>query len=50
MVTQRQSQADLEVQSQPDLQNEFQDSEDYTEKLCLEKKGGCKGYTYSCTT
>jgi hypothetical protein len=28
---------DLWVQGQPGLQNEFQDSQDYTEKPCLEK-------------
>jgi hypothetical protein len=27
----------LWVQGQPGLQSEFQDSQDYTEKLCLEK-------------
>jgi hypothetical protein len=28
---------DLCVQGQPGLQNEFQDSQDYTERFCLEK-------------
>jgi hypothetical protein len=28
---------DFWVWSQPGLQSEFQDSQDYTEKLCLEK-------------
>ena len=35
----RQRQVDLWVQIQPGLQNEFQDSQGYTEKFCL-KKGG----------
>jgi hypothetical protein len=34
----RQRQADFGVQGQPGLQSEFQDSEDYTEKHCLEEK------------
>jgi hypothetical protein len=34
----RQKQADFWVQGQPGLQNEFQDSHSYTEKLCLEKQ------------
>jgi hypothetical protein len=38
---------DFWVQGQPDLQSEFQDSQGYTEKLCLEKpkkdKGMAKG-------
>ena len=33
----RQRQADFWVQGQPGLQNEFQDSQGYTEKPCLEK-------------
>ena len=33
----RQRQADLRVQGQPGLQGEFQDSQGYTEKPCLEK-------------
>jgi hypothetical protein len=33
----RQRQADFWVQSQPGLQSEFQDSQGYTEKPCLEK-------------
>jgi hypothetical protein len=33
----RQRQADLWFQGQPGLQSEFQDSQDYTEKPCLEK-------------
>jgi hypothetical protein len=33
----RQRQADFEVQGQPGLQSEFQDSQGYTEKPCLEK-------------
>jgi hypothetical protein len=33
----RQRQADFFVRSQPDLQSEFQDSQGYTEKPCLEK-------------
>jgi hypothetical protein len=32
----RQRQADFWVQGQPGLQSEFQDSQDYTEKPCLE--------------
>lgn len=28
----------LRVQGQPDLQNKFQDSQGYKEKLCLEKQ------------
>ena len=35
--TQEAEQADLWVQGQPGLQSEFQDSQDYTEKPCLEK-------------
>jgi hypothetical protein len=34
----RQRQADFWVWGQPDLQSEFQDSQDYTEKPCLGKK------------
>jgi hypothetical protein len=33
----RQRQADFWVWGQPGLQSEFQDSWDYSEKLCLEK-------------
>jgi hypothetical protein len=33
----RQRQADFWVQGQPGLQSEFQDSQGYTEKSCLEK-------------
>jgi hypothetical protein len=33
----RQKQADFWVRGQPGLQSEFQDSQDYTEKPCLEK-------------
>ena len=33
----RQRQADFWVRGQPDLQSEFQDSQGYTEKPCLEK-------------
>jgi hypothetical protein len=33
----RQRQADFWVQGQPGLQSEFQDSQSYTEKPCLEK-------------
>ena len=35
---QRQRQADFLVQGQPGLQSEFQDSQGYTEKPCLEKQ------------
>ena len=34
----RQRQADFLVQGQPGLQREFQDSQGYTEKPCLEKQ------------
>jgi hypothetical protein len=34
----RQRQADFWVRGQPGLQSEFQDSQGYTEKPCLEKK------------
>jgi hypothetical protein len=34
----RQRQADFRVRSQPGLQSEFQDSQGYTEKPCLEKQ------------
>jgi hypothetical protein len=34
----RQRQADFWVPGQPGLQNEFQDSQGYTEKPCLEKQ------------
>jgi hypothetical protein len=33
----KQRQADFWVQGQPGLQSEFQDSQGYTEKPCLEK-------------
>jgi hypothetical protein len=33
----RQKQVDFWVQGQPGLQSEFQDSQSYTEKPCLEK-------------
>ena len=33
----KQRQANFLVQGQPGLQNEFQDSQGYTEKTCLEK-------------
>jgi hypothetical protein len=38
----RQRQADLWVRGQPDLQSEFQDSQDFTEKPCLGKKNKTK--------
>jgi hypothetical protein len=34
----RQRQADFWIQGQPGLQSEFQDSQGYTEKPCLENK------------
>jgi hypothetical protein len=34
----RQRQVDFRVQGQPGLQSEFQDSQGYTEKPCLEKQ------------
>jgi hypothetical protein len=34
----RQRQADFWVRGQPGLQSEFQDSQGYTEKPCLEKQ------------
>jgi hypothetical protein len=34
----RQRQADFWVRGQPGLQSEFQDSQGYTEKTCLEKQ------------
>jgi hypothetical protein len=34
----RQRQADFSVRGQPGLQSEFQDSQGYTEKHCLEKQ------------
>jgi hypothetical protein len=34
----RQRQANFWVRGQPGLQSEFQDSQDYTEKPCLEKQ------------
>jgi hypothetical protein len=34
----RQRQADFWVRSQPGLQSEFQDSQGYTEKPCLEEQ------------
>jgi hypothetical protein len=34
----RQRQADFCIRGQPGLQSEFQDSQDYTEKPCLEKQ------------
>ena len=38
LVLGRQRQVDFLVQGQPGLQNEFQDSQSYTEKPCLRKK------------
>jgi hypothetical protein len=40
----RQRQADFWVQGQPGLQSEFQDSQGYTEKLCLKKQKKIKSY------
>jgi hypothetical protein len=34
----RQRQADFRVRGQPGLQSEFQDSQDYSKKPCLEKQ------------
>jgi hypothetical protein len=34
----RQRQVNVSVQGQPGLEGEFQNSQGYTEKLCLEKK------------
>jgi hypothetical protein len=42
----RQRQADFLVRGQPGLQREFQDSQDYTEKPCLEKKKKKKYFIY----
>jgi hypothetical protein len=44
----RQRQADFWVWGQPGLQSEFQDSQDYTEKPCLEKKKFCYFYESQC--
>jgi 1,2-phenylacetyl-CoA epoxidase PaaB subunit len=41
-VLRRQRQADFWVQGQSGLQSEFQDSQNYTEKLCLEKQNKTK--------
>jgi hypothetical protein len=38
----RQRQADFWVQGQPGLQSEFQDSQGYTEKPCLETQNKTK--------
>jgi hypothetical protein len=38
----RQRQADFCVQGQPGLQSEFQNSQGYTEKPCLEKQNKTK--------
>jgi hypothetical protein len=35
----RQRQADFWIQGQPGLQSEFQDSQGYTEKPCLKRRG-----------
>jgi hypothetical protein len=50
----RQKQADFRVQGQPGLQSEFQDSQGYTKKPCLEKQsktkesGICMVYKHTC--
>jgi hypothetical protein len=41
----RQRQADFWVRGQPGLQSEFQDSQGYTEKPCLEKQNKTKQKT-----
>jgi hypothetical protein len=41
----RQRQADFWVQGQPGLQSEFQDSQGYAEKPCLEKQNKTKQKT-----
>jgi hypothetical protein len=41
----RQRQADFQVQGQPGLQSEFQDSQGYTEKPCLKKTNKQKNQT-----
>ena len=38
VIYQRRDKVDLRVQGQPGLQSDFQDSQGYTEKPCLEKK------------
>jgi hypothetical protein len=38
LVLEGQRQANFRVRGQPGLQSEFQDSQSYTEKLCLEKQ------------
>ena len=38
LALRRQKEVDLWVQGQPGLQSEFQDSQDYTEKPCIENK------------
>jgi hypothetical protein len=45
---QRQRQADFWVQGQPGLQSEFQDSQGYTEKACLDAPPPKKMPTPSC--
>jgi hypothetical protein len=43
LILGRQWQVDLWVQNQPGLHSEFQDSQGYTEKPCLEKMRGREG-------
>jgi hypothetical protein len=38
LIQQRQREVDFKVRGQPGLQSEFQDSQGYTEKRCLENK------------
>jgi hypothetical protein len=44
----RQGQANFWVQGQPGLQSEFQDSQGYTEKPCLEKQHKTKQKPAQC--
>jgi hypothetical protein len=46
----RQRQVDFWVQGQPGLQSEFQDSQSYTEKPCLEKTENKNKTTTTTTT
>jgi hypothetical protein len=48
LALERQRQADFSVRGQPGLQSEFQDSQEYTEKPCLEKPKYIYIYIYVC--
>jgi hypothetical protein len=45
MTALQKTQQDFQVQGQPGLQSEFQDSQGYTEKPCLKKKSNKQNKT-----